>query len=235
MQLIIALCLCFRSIEGIIRQQIFIKSEENIFTECSEGFPAYSAQHCLLGCLSMIEYPGPRVWKKDIKICICCGYAFPGNTVNLTSFPGSNVIGYTPMPEPCIENYKMFFIGSEVACLQYKLNTLTYDAALSSCRSDGGDLIKINSQSKNELFIKFIELYGDSSQDVWLQSRLYNSNCIWVFEDNTKITFNFWNGSVPKCDLTQPHIRARADRGFLWFDRISTDPFAYVCEMDPFL
>ncbi|XP_062585452.1 uncharacterized protein LOC134247137 [Saccostrea cucullata] len=233
MQLAFVLYLCFRTVEGIIRQQIFIRSEEDIFTECSDSFPAFSAQHCLLECLSVVEYPGPRIWKKELKTCICCGSAFPGYKVNLTSFPVNGVIGYTPRPEPCIKNYRLFFIGSEVACLRYEINTVTYPAALSSCQSDGGNLIKINSQSKNELIIQFIDLYGNNAQDIWLQGRLFNSSCIWVFEDNTVITFNFWNNSVPKCDLTQPHIRARADRGFLWFDRISSDPFAYICEMDP--
>ncbi|XP_061180417.1 macrophage mannose receptor 1-like [Saccostrea echinata] len=185
--------------------------------------------------MSTCKYPGPRIWRKENKTCICCGCAFPGITMNLTNSSGSSIIGYTPLPEPCIENYKLFFNGSEVACLRYEITTVNYSSALSDCRSEGGDLIKINSQSKNEFILKYIEFYGDLTLDVWLQGKLFNTSCIWVFEDDTEITFNFWNNREPKCDLDQPRKRARADRGFQWFDKVSSAAYPYLCEMNPFL
>ncbi|XP_048753919.2 macrophage mannose receptor 1-like [Ostrea edulis] len=137
------------------------------------------------------------------------------------------------LQEPCFKSYELFSHGSVLECLRYEIDPLPYLDALWNCRSDGGDLMKIDSQTKNDFFKAFISIHGAPNADVWIQRKLLPSTCTWVFEDNTTNSYTSWGTGGPKCEPAQNRMRAKATSGYNWYDRYQGELYTYLCEMDP--
>ncbi|XP_061190699.1 uncharacterized protein LOC133198681 [Saccostrea echinata] len=113
-------------------------------------------------------------------------------------------------------------------CLKYVPAPKSYPEAVISCLTDGGDLIKLDSIEKYNIFRNHSAQYTDSSSiQIWVQGVKTGSE--WRFHDGSLmpeiLTISETNGAG------EIHIRSRSADDFTFRDAGPLSNFHYMCEI----
>nr|XP_019924464.2 uncharacterized protein LOC109619238 [Crassostrea gigas] len=153
------------------------------------------------------------------KICMCC------NDITGSDISGSN---WKTFIEPHCANGSAPYnlLGSQI-CLKYFPVPVIYATAKANCEAEGGNLIKIDSQEKYNIFNDYhVSVANNTVIQVWVQGEKIGGQ--WKFDDGTPIPeycrFSMSNGP------NEVHMRAFGSTSFACGDNPNGSPFNYSCE-----
>lgn len=172
------------TVSGSILQQQFVKTNIRPTSSCVEvANRTPSFVHCSASCLK--NHKDNVVFSRHAVStrCVCCRPLLTGphyfDTEWITYKQGGANIVYCPTGYIGVNSLTVR------TCLRLELMTKQYDEAATSCQSDGGDLIRIDSAEKYTIFQQFITNNVPLAvAEVWIQS-FRDSNEIWRFHDGT--------------------------------------------------
>ncbi|XP_062592821.1 uncharacterized protein LOC134254313 [Saccostrea cucullata] len=128
----------------------------------------------------------------------------------------------------CPQGYTFYRTSVFTTCLKYVSTEVNYKEAVSSCKQDGGDLIRIDSQEKFDIFKNHAGQYASSTAiEVWVQGEKINGQ--WKFHDGTLIP-----DFCPFVETNAPgevHIRSSSDLDYKCVDMLESRLFHYMCEI----
>lgn len=112
-------------------------------------------------------------------------------------------------------------------CLKYFPVPASYSTAQANCQAEGGDLIKIDSQEKYDIFKDYhVGVANSTLIQVWVQGEKVGGQ--WQFDDGTPIPgfcpISMSNGS------TEVHLRARIDTSVVCADDANYSQYHYSCQ-----
>ncbi|XP_052694764.1 uncharacterized protein LOC128173079 [Crassostrea angulata] len=122
-------------------------------------------------------------------------YMFGRNSATLTCFcckdppqlPLPGTVFNTYIAPPCPLSYSEYTYGYLNICLRFVSNLTTYPMASSVCQQDGGDLVRLDSQRKFDIFQEFVANSTNATVAVWVQGIWDNST--WFYHDGTPLEF----------------------------------------------
>ncbi|XP_062593280.1 uncharacterized protein LOC134254772 [Saccostrea cucullata] len=154
--------------------------------------------------------------------CLCC-YHPPENIMNSSQWR-------TFIPPKCPSGYTLYEYSPFDICLKYVPQGLNYPGANASCNGENGDLIKIDTARKFEIFKNHLEVrIPDSTTEIWVQG--VETDGIWRFHDGTLIPNACPLGETNKPNET--HMRSISTEDFTCHDVKAKRICHYMCETRP--
>ncbi|XP_061190698.1 uncharacterized protein LOC133198680 [Saccostrea echinata] len=174
---------------------------------------------CFVRCIKSLSFFYMISYNTKDHRCMCCvnGSGTALISQDWTSFK----------PPQCPAGYSVFqYLDSEI-CVKYVNKGTTYPEAVISCKTDGGDLIRIDSEKKYDIFKRFSAPYATVDPiEVWVQGEKLNGE--WRFHDLTPMP--------TICPLSESnhtveiHLRAMSIYNFSCVDSYPGAKYHYVCE-----
>nr|XP_019924468.2 uncharacterized protein LOC105332398 [Crassostrea gigas] len=203
---------CFESFYGV-------KTNEYPKTSCQEIANIKTALRCLGRCGSTIDNIVMISYNESTDTCMCCN-----------DITGSDLIGadwnsfvLVPWSTGCTT----YQLTSHQICLMYFPVPARYSTAKTLCQAGGGNLFKIDSQEKFDLFEDYHVPIADGALiEVWIQGEKTGDQ--WRFDDGTLIPH-----VCPLVTENKPdeiHLRARGRTGFDCRDAEESVLYHYTCE-----
>ncbi|XP_061190272.1 uncharacterized protein LOC133198147 [Saccostrea echinata] len=128
----------------------------------------------------------------------------------------------------CPSAYAVYDYTHFNICLRYISISANYTEAVSRCQQDGGDLVRIDSFQKYDIFKGHIGHYAaDDSSQIWVQGVEINDQ--WIFHDRTLMPVI--------CPLFESnisgkiHLTSYVYHNFSCFDSSPSSEHHYVCEI----
>ncbi|XP_048751426.2 uncharacterized protein LOC125663163 [Ostrea edulis] len=154
--------------------------------------------------------------------CACCYLPLSGSVLN-----GSKWESFLEVS--CPSHYKEHKRDDVTICLGYSDSSMVYHAVTSSCQTEGGDLIKVDSLDKFNILKEFLKDTADlTTAEVWVQGEEVNG--VWQFHDGTPFVDHF-------CPLFETnnkgenHMRLIPRHSFSCHDMPASRSYNFVCEV----
>ncbi|XP_062581395.1 uncharacterized protein LOC134243186 [Saccostrea cucullata] len=198
-----------------------VRIDANPPSSCSEFQNVRNTLYCFSTCL--MNLPSLNMFSHDdVDLrCVCCDES-PGN--------GSSMSGTqwkTYVPAFCPSGYTKLQYYDLNLCLKYVPTLTRYPDAVVNCEKDGGDLIRIDTTAKYDIFKNVAGIYAvNETIHIWVQGVKENGQ--WEFHDGSPIP--------DVCSLSQSnkteeiHMRSISDRDFKCVDAAAAVHYCYMCE-----
>ncbi|XP_062602934.1 uncharacterized protein LOC134264654 [Saccostrea cucullata] len=186
------------AIQSDVGEGLGIQVSDNPTTSCVQIVNIQRASSCFYKCLTYLNSPH------------MCSY----NKVDEMS--------------PCPEGYTTYNYTYFEICLMYVPVNSKYPDAVENCKENGGDLIKIDSLEKYDIFKSFSGQYtGNGPIQVWVQGVKDNNQ--WRFHDGSLMPGHCLASQLD--GLNEIYMRARSDLDFRCYDDSFYRKHHYVCEI----
>lgn len=196
-----------------------VRTDENPKSSCHKIDNVISTGRCLAKCGILMDKIIMVSHDKSSKICMCC------NDITGSDIIGSNWKTFVPLP--CADGYATYSLMSYQICLKYFPVPVTYSTAQANCQAEGGDLIKIDSQEKYDIFKDcHVPIANNTILQVWVQGEKVGGQ--WQFDDGTPIP-DFCPISLSNRP-EEIHLRARGTTSFVCLDDAYFHQRHYSCE-----
>ncbi|XP_022311379.2 uncharacterized protein LOC111116676 [Crassostrea virginica] len=210
------LLLCGDSI--LFQSNYGIKTGKFPKDSCHEIVKIENKGKCMLSCLAALDVHYMFSYNEEQEACLCC-----------KDLSGSDVISIgweTFIPRLCKEEYVTYNYTDFQICVKYVSDLTTYPEAVKHCRADGGDLFRIDTALKYDIFKDLLAPFTSSGAiQVWVQAVKVDQ--VWRFHDGSPVP-EFCPMYMSNSSL-EIHLRARSP-GFGCLDYSEAGPFSYVCE-----
>ncbi|XP_041351899.1 lithostathine-1-like [Gigantopelta aegis] len=101
---------------------------------------------------------------------------------------------------------------------------------MAACQNDGGFLIRIDSQKKNDYVAQlYQENVMSTSSELWIDGDNSDNEDEWRFTDGTLMTYTHWASGQPNYDGNCLRIRLH-DQKVEWWDGNCDRIHKYICE-----
>ncbi|XP_062603875.1 uncharacterized protein LOC134265673 [Saccostrea cucullata] len=131
------------------------------------------------------------------------------------------------VPSNCFANYTFYDTEDFSICLKYYSEFRTYEKARQNCQDEGGDLVKIDSKRKYEIYKMYLEPFRAFGEFItWVQAVLESGT--WKFHDGTSIPMEgvceIQNSNNPG----ENNMRTKSKNGFICSDMPGSVENGYV-------
>ncbi|XP_062587783.1 uncharacterized protein LOC134249445 [Saccostrea cucullata] len=224
LRLITITMICKASIQGNFRSSYGVRINYWYPTSsCVRYNNIQSLGKCFATCLQKME--NFYLFSQDLlnHECLCC-----------KDVPGTPLTGSewkTFLPIPCPSGYTTIMNTFYEICVKYVPTPTMYDDAVSRCNEDGGDLFKIDSEKKYEIFKELLGPFTATNEiQIWVQGVEENNQ--WKFHDGTPIP-----NICPireSNNANEIHLRSHSGYNFDCIDDPPSNKHDYICEIDRF-
>ncbi|XP_041350864.1 lectin BRA-3-like [Gigantopelta aegis] len=134
----------------------------------------------------------------------------------------------TKDPCPTEKGYK--FSSDPRMCYRVGLDKMNHDDAMAACQNDGGFLIRIDSQKKQDYVAQlYQEKVMSTSSQPWIDGADGDVEGEWRFTDETLMTYQHWESSQPNQDGDCLRIQL-CNQKVEWWDHNCDERHEYICE-----
>nr|XP_022312457.1 uncharacterized protein LOC111117596 [Crassostrea virginica] len=159
-------------------------------------------------------------FNNDQQTCLCCE-DLSGSDV---TSPGWKT--YLPNP-PCQDGYAAYIAPEFQVCLKFVPVSSDYTKAKEHCEAEGGDLIRIDSTLKYDIFKQMLARHDSGGGiEVWIQAVLVNQE--WRFHDGSVVP-EVCPRSVGVA-AGEDYLRAKSANDFKCYDINAGHKCLYICE-----
>eukprot|EP00105_Crassostrea_gigas_P040748 XP_019924896.1 PREDICTED: uncharacterized protein LOC109619397 [Crassostrea gigas] len=208
-----------RSGSTVFNSYYGIQTSEYPKRTCQEIDNIRSKGQCLGTCLFTMDKIVLISHHASIKTCLYC------SDITGSDIKGPHWKSYVPLPFS--DGCTTYNLTSHQICLKYFPVSARYSSARNLCQAEGGDLIKIDSERKFDIFRKHhVPVANNSEIQVWVQGEKVGGQ--WQFDDGTPIPdicpIQMSNGT------TEVHYRAKGTSAFRCYDAPNGDRYHFSCE-----
>ncbi|XP_021380144.1 brevican core protein-like [Mizuhopecten yessoensis] len=149
----------------------------------------------------------------------------PEDFTSLVNEPGYNF--YQNRPVYCESAYS--YRDSVGLC--YKLYNVqrTYADAQTACNTDGGHLIRIDTEAKQD-YIRYI-LQSTGSPHMYIEATDEVTEGVFMWGDGRPINYTNWFATEPNNEAGVENCVMLANANFEWYDIPCNSPNTYICEL----
>ncbi|VDI46873.1 Hypothetical predicted protein [Mytilus galloprovincialis] len=124
-----------------------------------------------------------------------------------------------------------FCLDDESYCIKYYVDGLEYAYARNICKRDGGELLRIDSQSKQDLMVRILTFTLPLRLKMTVQGTKDDAGN-WMFDDGKPMTYFNWNtgGGQPNNCCAERNIYINSIYDWKWHD-IGPDARPFLCEI----
>ncbi|XP_052067184.1 galactose-specific lectin nattectin-like [Mytilus californianus] len=120
--------------------------------------------------------------------------------------------------------------ADDSSCIKYYVDGLEYAYARTICKRDGGELLRIDSQSKQDRMVRILKTVFYVTVDVTVQGTKENSTGNWLFDDGTLMNYFKWNANQPSNGPPELYLYLNANDNWKWND-IGLEKKTFLCEI----
>ncbi|XP_048750767.2 uncharacterized protein LOC125662565 [Ostrea edulis] len=208
-----------RTIQNGVYLDYAVRTHSLPTTTCLRVNDVKSTWRCFSTCLKKMNYFYMFSHNNPDQSCACC-----------TDQTGSALTGTkwkTYIPPACPDGYTTYQYKYFKICLKYVAMDTKYPDAVNFCNADGGDLIRIDSQQKYDLFRAHLAPYAAINVvQVWIQGVEHGTE--WKFHDGTSFP-NLCSISQSN-NVNEIHLRYKTPNDAC-IDAPPSDRYHYMCEV----
>ncbi|XP_052692703.1 uncharacterized protein LOC128170978 [Crassostrea angulata] len=197
-----------------------IKTNEYPKSSCHRIDYIRSKGQCLGACVTTTDKIVMISHDESTKTCMCC------NDITGSDITDPTWKSYVPRSFPWSDGCKTYNLSSQQICLKYFPVLARYLSARNLCQAEDGDLIKIDSKEKFDIFKDYhVPIANSETIQVWVQGKKVGG--LWQFDDGTPIP-----DVCPIGMSNQPgevHYRAYGSTSFNCADAPNSDLYNYTC------
>ncbi|VDI05360.1 Hypothetical predicted protein [Mytilus galloprovincialis] len=135
--------------------------------------------------------------------------------------------------QPCQEIDGCYFLQVSNSCIKYNdVEALDYGSAKTICTQHGGELLRIDSQCKQDTLGEILTNCLNVTTNLLVQGTKDDAGN-WLFDDGTHMPYFNWNsdGGQPSNSINELYIFIKSMHSWKWHDFSGFNGRRFLCEI----